>query len=195
MYDEHGNLIWEEGENRQVDLSSVKASKVLVEDDGWNNRSSQAKVNVLATPTPLKQASNLEKEIDEFAANYSGNKVKEASPVVKKTLKRDDSKFTSRFREENERTDREVRRISAKEYARNVVANSPSRPVKEGVSKQRQQSPIKVAKKESAVIIHDKVVANEKVSAPAKVEMTGQTPVFDDSVRDEVADINPMTKQ
>ena len=88
-----------------------------------------------------------------------------------------------------------MRKISAKEYARNVVANSPSRLVKEGVSKQRQQSPIKVAKKESAVIIHDKVVANEKVSAPAKVEMTGQTPVFDDSVRDEVADINPMTKQ
>lgn len=102
---------------------------------------------------PLKQTSNLDKEIEEFAAKYSAKKVREGSPV-RETLKRDDSKFTTRFKEEemSERTDREVRRISAKEYARNVVANSPTR---------NQQSPTRVrveklvAKKEPTIIIHD----------------------------------------
>ena len=156
MYDEHGNLQWEDGENRQIDLSSFKASKVLIEDEGWNHRGSQGKIITLAA-APLKQTSNLDKEIEEFAAKYSAKKVREGS-AVRETLKRDDSKFTTRFREEemSERTDREVRRISAKEYARNVVANSPTR---------NQQSPTRIgtkvkleklsAEKESIIINHD----------------------------------------
>lgn len=46
MYDEHGKTIWEEGDNRTVDLRSIQGSSIIIEDKGWG-KLSEAKVEVI----------------------------------------------------------------------------------------------------------------------------------------------------
>lgn len=89
MYDEHGNIDWEHGDNRKVNLLSVGGTKVVIEDDGWNQKDTAANVIVLETnekkekklPTkPVMQS--LDQEIEEFTAKMSAEKIKEKDKVV-----------------------------------------------------------------------------------------------------------------
>lgn len=50
MYDDHGNVDWEHGDNRRVDLTSINGAKVVIEDEGWNQRNNQPKVIVQDGP-------------------------------------------------------------------------------------------------------------------------------------------------